>query len=145
MKSIGRRLNDINWQLQNEEAKNLASLNHFKSPDFYTNPSKVVFNIKCSFARKITAMILLNCPGALIIREHDMKFCSSCNEVLDKRNVFCHYIYKCKCDRSKITELSVYNKTIRIPEEQQFLQIVTMKNPDMLTKLATCFKKDIWK
>jgi hypothetical protein len=45
--------------------------------------------------RRMYSMTLLNCPGSLIIRRDDRKFCASCGEDLNEDSVFVHRIRTC--------------------------------------------------
>ena len=95
MRMIRSRLCDQNFQSQLTTAESLRSLAHLKN--FTLTPNGVDRLLESDEGARIrlSAQLLLNCPGSLARREQDLIICTSCSSPVTSRNVFLHRALDC--------------------------------------------------
>ena len=77
---------------------------------------------------RMSAQLLLNCPGSLIHRERDLLFCTSCSSPIINRNVFLHIFRDCVNTPGEAkTVADKVNKNLPIPIQMSKLSQYYMR------------------
>ena len=125
---ILNRLSDINFQDQLSEINKLKSLKHMENFKISSDGFMDLLRQNDSCRIRMSAQLLLNCPGSLVHRERDLLICTSCSSPIINRNVFLHIFRDCVNTPGEAkTVADKVNKNLPIPIQMSKLSQYYMR------------------
>lgn len=102
IRKILNKLSDINFQHQLSTLSSLRSLAHLSEISLSPNGVEELLILNDLERIRLSAQLLLNCPGSLVRREQDLMICSSCSSPIANRNAFLHIFMSCINSRNEV-------------------------------------------